>query len=107
MMPSRFGSSGRRMIESDVWKPVSISPVIGGTTGRAPAAAIRVMHDDAIGYTPVNGTLELREALSSHLQRRYDVSYDPATEMVITVGASEALAATLACAPAQEARGDV
>ena len=39
MMPSRFGSSGSRMIESDVWNPVSISPAIGGTTGRAPAAS--------------------------------------------------------------------
>ena len=33
MMPSRFGNSASRMIESDVWNPVSINPAIGGTSG--------------------------------------------------------------------------
>ncbi len=36
------------------------------------------------------GTLELRRALVDHLERRYGVRYDPATELLITVGASEA-----------------
>jgi aminotransferase len=47
-------------------------------------------------YTSNYGTIELREALAAHLQQRYDVGYDPETEMVITVGASEALAIALA-----------
>ncbi len=42
-------------------------------------------------YTSTSGFLELREALAEHLERRYRVSYDPADEILITVGVSEAL----------------
>jgi len=59
-------------------------------------AGVEALRSGRTHYTSNYGTLELREALSDHLQRRYDVSYDPATEMVITVGASEALAVTMA-----------
>lgn len=58
-------------------------------------AGVEALRSGRTHYTSNYGTLELREALAAHLQRRYDVAYDPATEMVITVGASEALAATL------------
>lgn len=59
-------------------------------------AGVEALRSGRTHYSSNYGTIELREALSSHLQRRYDVSYDPATEVVITVGASEALAITLA-----------
>lgn len=42
-------------------------------------------------YTSNYGTLELREAVSEHLQRLYRVGYDPRGEILITVGVSEAL----------------
>jgi aminotransferase len=42
-------------------------------------------------YTSNYGTLELRVAISEHLARRYGVRYDPATEILVTVGASEAV----------------
>ncbi len=42
-------------------------------------------------YTSNHGKLELRQALSAHLDRLYGVQYDPQEEMVITVGVSEAL----------------
>ncbi len=42
-------------------------------------------------YTSNNGTIELRTAISKHLKRLYDVEYDPALEIVITVGVSEAM----------------
>ncbi len=42
-------------------------------------------------YTSNAGMIELRRALSEHLARRYQVRYDPADEVVITVGVSEAL----------------
>ncbi|GMQ78231.1 MAG: aminotransferase class I/II-fold pyridoxal phosphate-dependent enzyme [Anaerolineae bacterium] len=42
-------------------------------------------------YTSNSGTIELREALSNHLSRLYNLYYDPADEIVITVGVSEAL----------------
>lgn len=42
-------------------------------------------------YTSNYGLLELREALAEWLHRHYALSYDPAHEIVITVGASEAI----------------
>jgi aminotransferase len=42
-------------------------------------------------YTSNSGTIELRRALSEHLQRKYGVKYDPEAELLITVGVSEAL----------------
>ncbi len=42
-------------------------------------------------YTSNSGTVELRRALSDHLAKRYNVHYDPETEILITVGVSEAL----------------
>ena len=42
-------------------------------------------------YTSNTGIYELREVVVHHLKNLYDVSYDPASEIVITVGVSEAL----------------
>jgi aminotransferase len=55
-------------------------------------------------YTSNYGTLELRRALAAHLERRYDVGYDPQGEILITVGASEAvdLALRATCDPGDE-----
>ena len=55
-------------------------------------------------YTSNYGTIELRRALSAHLEGRYGVHYDPATEILVTVGASEAvdLALRATCDPGDE-----
>jgi aminotransferase len=55
-------------------------------------------------YTSNYGTIELRRALADHLEGRYGVRYDPATEILITVGASEAvdLALRATCDPGDE-----
>ena len=42
-------------------------------------------------YSPNAGLVELRKLLSRHLERLYGVSYDPETEILITVGVSEGL----------------
>ncbi len=42
-------------------------------------------------YTSNSGTIELRQALHDHLLRLYNVAYDPDSELLITVGGSEAL----------------
>lgn len=42
-------------------------------------------------YTSNSGTVHLRRALNAYLQRRYQIDYDPETELLITVGVSEAL----------------
>ena len=59
-------------------------------------AGVEALRSGRTHYTSNYGTIELREALSAHLHGATAWSYDPATEMVITVGVSEALAAAMA-----------
>ncbi len=43
-------------------------------------------------YTSNSGTLELRQAISNYLVRRFDMPrYDPKSEVIVTVGGSEAI----------------
>ena len=42
-------------------------------------------------YTSNSGTVELRTALSRHLDKLYGVQYNPESEILVTVGVSEAL----------------
>jgi len=55
-------------------------------------------------YTSNYGTLELRIALAEHLERLYGVRYDPERELLVTVGASEAVDVALraTCDPGDE-----
>jgi aminotransferase len=55
------------------------------------AAGIRSLEEGHTAYTSNSGLLELRVALSEHLEQLYGVRYDPETELLITVGVSEAL----------------
>jgi aminotransferase len=54
-------------------------------------AGIRSLQNGDTHYTSNAGIVELRQALTAHLQRLYQVAYDPGSEIVITVGGSEAL----------------
>lgn len=58
-------------------------------------AGIRSLERGETQYTSNSGILELRQALARHLEHRYGVSYDPESELLITVGVSEALYLTL------------
>ena len=53
-------------------------------------AAFDALNAEPIGYTANSGLLELREAISAHLDRLYNVSYNPKDEILVTVGVSEA-----------------
>ena len=46
-------------------------------------------------YPPGIGVAELRNAISAHQQRFYGLAYDPDSEVLVTAGASEALAAAV------------
>ena len=46
-------------------------------------------------YPPGRGILPLRRAIAAHSSRTYGLSYDPESEVVITTGATEALAASM------------
>jgi aminotransferase len=74
------------------------------TPERIVAAGVRSLHAGRTHYTSNYGTVALRETLAAHLERRYGVRYDPATELLITVGASEAvdLALRATCDPGDE-----
>jgi len=54
-------------------------------------AGIASLEKGETHYTSNSGILELRAALADHLEKLYGVRYDPETELLITVGVSEAL----------------
>jgi len=54
-------------------------------------AAVESIERGETHYTSNYGLPELRERLAEHLFRLYGVRYDPATEIIITSGSSEAL----------------
>ncbi|MCW6146979.1 aminotransferase class I/II-fold pyridoxal phosphate-dependent enzyme [Lactiplantibacillus plantarum] len=51
-------------------------------------AAIESIEADESHYAPSNGTLALRTAAAEFLATKYDVHYDPASEVIITAGAT-------------------
>ena len=54
-------------------------------------AGIRSLQNGETHYTSNAGKLELRQAIAANLEARYGVKYDPVTEIIATVGVSEAL----------------
>ena len=54
-------------------------------------AGIRSLQNGETHYTSNHGKAELRQGIAENLQKLYNVKYDPATEVVATVGVSEAL----------------
>lgn len=54
-------------------------------------AAIDSILDGETQYTPNRGLLPLRQEISLYLEQRYNTPYDPETEIVVTVGASESI----------------
>ena len=55
------------------------------------AAGITSLEKGRTHYTSNSGTLQLREAISSYLNRRFSLTYDPKDEIIVTVGGSEAI----------------
>jgi aminotransferase len=53
--------------------------------------AITALRAGRTHYTSNYGTSELRAAIATMLKERSGVSYDPATEIIVTIGASEAV----------------
>src|SRR4051794_12343091 len=67
------------------------------TDGPAPVldAAIAAIGAGANQYPPGAGVPELRRAVADHRARRYGVTHDPGTEVLVTAGATEAVTAAL------------
>ncbi len=58
-------------------------------------AVARYMREGNNQYAPMPGVIALREALARKIERLYGRRYDPATEITITSGATEAIFDTL------------
>ncbi|HEX59380.1 MAG TPA: aminotransferase class I/II-fold pyridoxal phosphate-dependent enzyme, partial [Methanomicrobia archaeon] len=54
-------------------------------------ACIFALEKGVTSYTSNWGLLELRDAISWHLEENYGVSYDPESEILVTTGVSEGL----------------
>lgn len=62
--------------------------------GHVKDAAVRSIRHNDSHYSASRGTLALRKAISNYLQKTRQVDYDPQTEIIVTVGATEAITAT-------------
>ncbi|KQX63725.1 pyridoxal phosphate-dependent aminotransferase [Angustibacter sp. Root456] len=58
-------------------------------------AAVRAIREGRNQYPPGPGVPELREAIAAHQQRFYGLDVDPDSEVLVTAGATEAIATTL------------
>ncbi|RYG73191.1 aminotransferase class I/II-fold pyridoxal phosphate-dependent enzyme [Lentibacillus lipolyticus] len=91
-----IGMSGIREIAEKVDRDPSIINLTFGqpnfnTPEYIKEAAIQAINDNHSDYTETKGLFELREAVCEHMNQHYGLNYDPDSEVMVTVGASEAL----------------
>lgn len=67
-------------------------------------AAVDALRSGHNQYPPLAGIADLRNAVAEHQARFWDLSFDPDTEILVTAGATEALAASMLalCEPGDE-----
>ncbi len=70
-------------------------PDTDGPPEIARAAADAIMQGRGNQYPPGPGVPELRQAITAHQQRFYGLHFDPDSEVLVTAGATEAVAAAL------------
>jgi N-succinyldiaminopimelate aminotransferase len=70
-------------------------PDTDGPREIAEAAAAAILGGRGNQYPPVPGIPELRQAIAEHQRRFYGLEFDPDTEVQVTAGATEAIAAAL------------
>ncbi len=59
------------------------------------SAAIKTLERGKTRYSSNRGLAELRKEISSYLSRKYELNYEPESEILVTVGGSEAIDAAL------------
>ncbi|HHV73201.1 MAG TPA: aminotransferase class I/II-fold pyridoxal phosphate-dependent enzyme [Thermoanaerobacterium sp.] len=84
-------TNSRDIISLGVGEPDFVTPWVIRKEG------IDVLDRGSTTYTSNLGLKELREAISFFLKKHYDLNYDPEREIMITVGASEAIDLALRC----------
>jgi len=89
----------RRFFDMLAEMPDVISLTIGEPDFTTPEpitrAAIDSLEAGETHYTANGGMLELRDLIAANLKDRYGAAYDPRTELIVTVGASEGVDASL------------
>jgi len=70
-------------------------PDTDGPVKIAQIAAVAILAGRGNQYPPGPGIPELRQAIADHAARFYGLRYDPADEILVTAGATEAVAAAL------------
>ncbi|MGW4774027.1 pyridoxal phosphate-dependent aminotransferase [Nocardia sp. NPDC004278] len=95
---SELERTGERVIHLEIGRPDFDTPDV------AKQHAIQAIADGKVHYGPNSGLLELREALSRYLGRRHGLRYRPEDELLVTIGANEAvfLAMMAFCGPGDE-----
>jgi len=89
-----------RQFDQDVQDIDGIIPLTLGqpdfpTPTHVKKAGIEAIEKNFTNYTHSNGNSHVREAASSFLKDKYNLTYDPDTEVITTVGATEALTTAL------------
>lgn len=79
--------AGKKVIHMEIGRPDYDSPVC------AKEAVKRALDAGDVHYTDTAGTLALRKAIANALKRDQQLEVDPEREILVTVGAIEALAA--------------
>lgn len=77
--------AGRSIIHMEIGRPDFDSPAC------AKQAAIRALQNGDVHYTDMAGTLDLRSAVAEKFKRDTGIHVDPDKEIIITMGAMEAL----------------
>ncbi|HLA67220.1 MAG TPA: pyridoxal phosphate-dependent aminotransferase [Acidimicrobiia bacterium] len=83
----RMRDAGERLIDFSIGDPREPTPVF---IRQAAAAAIPEISQ----YPTVSGLLSLRAAIAGYVRRRFGVEVDPATQVIPTAGAKEAIFTT-------------
>lgn len=97
---NQVGPSGIRAVDQKFSKvPGIIKLTLGEPDMNVPEhvkqAAIKSITENDSHYSPQKGTPYLRQGIHHYLKTSQNLDYDPETEIIATVGATEAVCATL------------
>jgi aspartate/methionine/tyrosine aminotransferase len=86
---NRRQAAGEDIVHLEIGRPDFDTPA------HIKEAAKRALDEGKVHYSSNYGVPELREAIAQKLNRDNCLSYDPATEIIVTVGANEAVFITM------------
>jgi aspartate/methionine/tyrosine aminotransferase len=77
--------------DPDVLRMENLDTDLAPPPGVIEATRAAVGEDDANSWLPFDGKIEMKQAVSDHIERRSGVRYDPLREIVITSGEGDAM----------------